>query len=124
MVTTIRERAEALREAARDDTRVKLTDLTRTNTWKTQLKENGVLQLTDRSETTAFIVSKESMDELLDTIADYEAIAETMSVRDIFEARKNHTNIQSGKQLADNALKAFELHKDEFMARARKELGK
>lgn len=66
-----------------------------------------MMRLTDRSDTTAFLVSVPAMNGLLDSIREYEAIIETMSVRDMVERRRNHETMESGERLASAARNSF-----------------
>ena len=112
MTAMIRERAEAMREASKEDSRVTLTDLSRSNAWRGRLSDKGILQLMDRSDTAAFIVSVDAMNELLDSLDDYEEQLETASVRELFEARRNRTESQSGSALAAAAADSFDRRYD------------
>jgi 5'-deoxynucleotidase YfbR-like HD superfamily hydrolase len=112
MTAPIRERAEAMLEASREDSRVSLTDLGRSNAWRRKLSSKGVLQLMDRSDTAAFVVSVDAMNDLLDSLDEYESQLETASVRDMFEARKHRTDIKSGNGLRDAAAASFDARID------------
>lgn len=115
MATQIRERADSLREAAREDSHVSLTDLGRSNAWRRQLSDRGVLQLMDRSDTAGFLLSVDAMNELLDSLKDYEAQIETMSVRDLFDSRRHRLETKTGEALASCAAESFDRRFDDLM---------
>ncbi|WP_146194680.1 hypothetical protein [Bifidobacterium callitrichidarum] len=48
--------------------------------------------------------------------------AEMQDIRRLFRERASHTNIQTGKQLKESALEAFQKNGKQFMEKARAEL--
>ena len=115
MVTAVRARAEAMVEAAKDESKVTLTDLSRSNAWRKQLSKKGILQLMDRSDTAGFIISVDSMKDLLDSLNSYESEIETMEVQGMLEARKDHTDYKTGSELVDAVDAVFDSRYDAVM---------
>ncbi|MDU1289432.1 MAG: hypothetical protein E6965_09590 [Bifidobacterium bifidum] len=105
---TTRARANAFRLTTSQGTRVTLTELGRSNKWRKNLADKGVLELVDRSDTTGFIVSVDAMNDLLDALDRYESEAETLAVQPMFEARKDRIEAKSGIELRDAAMQALE----------------
>lgn len=115
MSISIRDRADAMLEAAQADSKVTLTDLSRSNAWRGKLSDKGVLQLMDRTDTTAFIVSVDAMADLLASLDERDRELETMSVRDMFAARRARTETKNGDALAAAARESFERRGDRLM---------
>lgn len=111
---TTRARAEALQISAQKGARITLTDLSRSNSWRKTLSSKGVLELVDRSDTTAFILSVDAMNDLLQSLNDYEAELETLCVKDLFEARKERTQLHSGLTLQKNAIESFNKRREQL----------
>lgn len=103
-----RTRANAFRLTTQQGSRVTLTELSRSNKWRQNLADNGVLELVDRSDTTGFIVSVNAMNDLLKALDRYESEAETLAVQPMFDARMDRTEVKSGAELRDAAMKALE----------------
>ncbi|MBT1162558.1 hypothetical protein [Bifidobacterium sp. SO1] len=115
MALTVKERADALQVAAQKGSRITLTDLSRGNKWRQELSDKGILELVDRSDTMAFILSADAMKELLDELDRSEAELETLSAQELFDARKNRTTLQSGQALENTAIASFENRKKQLL---------
>ena len=64
----IKERAEALREISTPGSRIGLTELSRSNAWRKALEQRGLLEIVDRADTAGYLVSVDSLNEMLDVI--------------------------------------------------------
>ena len=63
----IKERAEALREISTPGSRIGLTELSRSNAWRKALEQRGLLEIVDRADTAGYLVSVDSLNEMLES---------------------------------------------------------
>lgn len=109
----VRERAEAMREAAASGSRIGLTELSRSNAWRKALEERGVLEIVDRVDPAAYLMSVDAMNELLDTINELEARLEHESLQAMFSSRQDREERwQSGQSLVADAKAYLHEHGD------------
>lgn len=89
--------------------RIGVTELSRnTEKWKKQLKSSGILEVTDRSGTAAYLVSESSIKDLADTIDEQAKTIERLSMEAMFESRTDNGEWESGSELAKSAMSIFE----------------
>ncbi|RSX52237.1 hypothetical protein D2E25_1650 [Bifidobacterium goeldii] len=102
MVSTL-DHAEALRQANEPGGHITLTDLNRSNAWRSQLADNGIVEVMDRNDTAAYLLTPQALYDLVDAVRERDAEIETMSVRAMFEARKHRTDVKTGSELREAA---------------------
>ena len=83
----IKERAEALREISTPGSRIGLTELSRSNAWRKALEQRGLLEIVDRADTAGYLVSVDSLNEMLDVINALESEVERLTIQQMFTAR-------------------------------------
>ena len=103
MVPRVLEKMEALQKASVPHSRISLTELARSTKWRDRLSEQGVLEIMDRTETAAFLLSPEDMDKLLNTVAELEERIEQAETEAFIACRVSRNNWQSGDELAGRA---------------------
>lgn len=106
-------RADALRDRVAKRPRVTMTELARSKAWREELDSSGVVEVTDRGETAAWIVSDDEMQALMEAYTLMEEQSERASLAAMLEARKNDVAV-SGEELKRGALAALEKHLDEW----------
>lgn len=107
------ERADALRERVAPRQRISMTELVRDKSWRDELAANGIVELTDRGETTAWMVSDDEMQALMKAYTLLEERVERSSLAAMIEARKDDHPV-SGEELRQGALKAIDEHLAEW----------
>ena len=80
----IKERAEALREISTPGSRIGLTELSRSNAWRKALEQRGLLEIVDRADTAGYLVSVDSLNEMLDVINALESEVERLTIQQMF----------------------------------------
>ncbi|OZG60536.1 hypothetical protein BLEM_1837 [Bifidobacterium lemurum] len=101
----VKERVEALRDASAAGARIGLTELARSNAWRAKLAEQGALEIVDRVDPTAYLLSVDAMNELLDTINALESELERATLQMMFVADgERERNWESGAELEQGAL--------------------
>lgn len=88
----IKERAEALREISTPGSRIGLTELSRSNAWRKALEQRGLLEIVYRADTAGYLVSVDSLNEMLDVINALESEVERLTIQQMFtpEAIRNN----------------------------------
>lgn len=108
------DRITATVDAARLRNRISLTDVARTSLWKERLKEHGVVEVTDRSDPYAYIVSAEGMAELVGRLEELEDEIERYETARMVRERDHKGKVWlSDGELADSAMRLI----DERMGR-------
>ena len=81
--------------------RIGVTDLSKnTKGWKKELKDKGVLEITDRNDTTGYLISKDKLNELVTELEKQENLIEELTIAMMFDERASSAKWQSGKKLA------------------------
>ncbi len=114
MTPPVLAKMETLRKASSSRSRISLTELARSTKWRDQLAEQGVLEIMDRTETAAFLLSPTDMDTLLDAIAELEAQVEQAEVEALVSCRATRNNWQTGDVLASNASASLKKRRQEL----------
>lgn len=98
----VMEQARAVRETARRSApRVASTDLTRKVTWwKQTLPTAGIIEITDRGDTSAWMLSDTAMQAIVEEHEALEREIEELRVRALFAAREDYTELKTGDELA------------------------
>lgn len=107
------ERATGVSNRAQKSARMSVTDLARGTDWRKRLPEEGIIEVTDRGDTTAWLVSDQDMQALIESLALLEKELEQAQVAAIFATRED-SQPESGEVLRDDALRAFEARKSEL----------
>ena len=82
------ERVADMRNAVNRKPRITMTDMARDTSWKKALPEQGIIEVTERGDTAAWLVSNDYMAALMEEIAELEAAVEYAEVSRIVEARE------------------------------------
>ncbi|NMM98488.1 hypothetical protein [Bifidobacterium olomucense] len=112
----IKERAEALREVATPGSRIGLTELSRSNAWRKTLAERGLLEIVDRTDTAGYLVSVESLNEMLDAINALESEVERFTMQQMFIARGDKEQWKTGADLSQSAQDSLSKRKEKVRA--------
>lgn len=104
-----------MRAASSGQRRISVTDLARGKDWRAELPEVGVMEVTDRGETAAWLLSDADMKALAEGYALLEEELEQAQVSAIFSAREGYHDLRSGSDLKDAARTAFDVRRDELM---------
>lgn len=102
-MTSVKDRAEVMREAAEPGSRIGLTELARSSAWRSMLKKRGLLEIVDRTDTAAYLVSVEAMNEMLDSINALESEIERVTAQQLFVARGEREDWKAGDELERDA---------------------
>ncbi len=116
MSTAVVGRMQTLQAASGSKSRISLTELARSNKWRSALKDRGVLEVVDRTDTAAFLVSQQGMADLLGTIEDLESQLERAEIASMVNARAGRQNWLSGEELASQAWDCLLARKGELEA--------
>lgn len=108
--------ASTIRSSAHPAKRVNVTELARGKAWREQLPECDIMEIVDRGTSAGWLVSKNGMNAILDTIDDLEERLEKASMAAIIDARRDYENWMEGDELAKAALETFAKHGDEMKA--------
>jgi hypothetical protein len=103
MTTKEYNRAENIRKFTSLGHRIGLTDLTRSKGWRDDLTAYDIMEVVDRNDTTAYLVSLEGMRALMDEIDSLEEEIERMQIDMLFAKRQQMNDWSSGKSLATKA---------------------
>ncbi len=114
MQTAVLDRMQTLSRASEEGTRVSLTELARSAGWRKQLKKLGVMEVVDRTETEAFLVSRDGMADLMETIDSLEEQVEQAQIAAMLAARGDRDNWMSGEALADRAWDELVARRESF----------
>ena len=88
--------------------RIGVTELSRSaDNWRRRLASSGVLEVTDRSGTAAYLVSEDSMRSIAEAFAEQEQELEQLSIAAMFDTRGDDGDWLSGDALSDAASEAF-----------------
>ena len=93
------ERVADMRSAVNRKPRISMTDMARDTSWKKTLPEKGIIEITERGDTCAWLVSDESMAALMEELAELEAAVEYYEVQNIVARREADFQPMSGDEL-------------------------
>ena len=111
----IKERAEALREISTPGSRIGLTELSRSNAWRKALEQRGLLEIVDRADTAAICVV-DSLNEMLDVINALESEVERLTIQQMFTARGDKEQWETGSELSQSAQESLKRRKEKIHA--------
>ena len=83
--------------------RLSITSLVRSKDWRDTLDKDGLVEVLDRGDTCAWLVSPEFMDELMDGYSKTQDRLEEESLRTLIETRADNRQPLTGAALADAA---------------------
>ena len=86
--------------AAKAQPRVSVSSLARSKDWKERLSQEGLIEVLDRGDTCAWLVSPESMDALMAGYASYQDELEMASLKAMVDARTPGRMPLSGEALS------------------------
>lgn len=113
---TVKARVSGIRDKIRDDGHVTLTDFARGKGWRVKLSDYDIVELREHGERTAWIVSEDGMEGIVDYISDLEAQLERASIEAMIDSRRGLDNWASGKELAEGAARYFKEHEKALLA--------
>ena len=88
--------------------RIGVTELAKdTNGWRSKLAKSGLMEITDRNCTAAYLISTEGLESIMSQFEEQEAALEELSVAAMFDARANSAKWTSGAKLAKDAKSAL-----------------
>ena len=93
------ERVAEMRNAVNRKPRISMTDMARDTSWKKTLPEQGIIEITERGDTCAWLVSDESMAALMEELAELEAAVEYYEVERIVARREADFRPLAGEEL-------------------------
>ena len=114
--TDIKERAEALREISTPGSRIGLTELSRSNAWRKALEQRGLLEIVDRADAAGYLVSVDSLNEMLDVINALESEVEHLTIQQMFTARGDKEQWETGSELSQSAQESLKRRKEKIHA--------
>ena len=103
MTTKQRDRVDFIRGFVSPDQRISLTELTRSKGWRDDLVNCDIMEVVDRNDTAAYLVSPEGMRALLRTIDLLEEEVERTQIYLLFSSRQQMNDWSSGERLANKA---------------------
>ncbi|WP_080799512.1 hypothetical protein [Arabiibacter massiliensis] len=106
-------RASNVRDLVSGRPRISVTDLSRSKDWRAQLPEAGVMEVTDRGDTAAWLLSDEDMRAILDGYTYLEEELERAQIAAMFKAREGSV-AKSGAELEAAAMDVFAARKKEL----------
>ncbi len=112
----IKERAEALREISTPGSRIGLTELSRSNAWRKALEQRGLLEIVYRADTAGYLVSVDSLNEMLDVINALESEVERLTIQQMFTARGDKEQWETGSELSQSAQESLKRRKEKIHA--------
>lgn len=110
------DKANAVRDGVRSTRRVNVTELARGESWREQLPECDVMEITDRGSKAGWLVSDAGMYAMLDTISYLEERLERASMAAMANARRGYDDWMGGDDLARAALAALDERGGEIKA--------
>lgn len=104
------ERATGVSRRVRRSPRISVTELSRSTDWRKRIPEDGIIEVTDRGDTTAWLVSDDDMQALVEGFTLLEEELERAQVAAIFDTRGDARPV-SGDQLREQVRDIFETRK-------------
>ena len=93
------EMSSAIRSQVVEQQRIGVTELARGTAWRKRLADCKILEVIDRGSTAGWLLSKEGMASLLDTISYFELEAERAQVAYLVETRSSYNDWKAGEDL-------------------------
>ncbi len=106
-------RAARISSCVSRDSRISVTELSRGTDWRKRLPDMGIIEVTDRGDTAAWLVSDEDMQALIKCCRLLEEELERAQIAAIFETRKD-AQPKTGAELKRAAHAAFARRKQEL----------
>lgn len=106
MTPAMAAQVEALRKANNHTPRITVTELARSRKWREDVYEYGVVEISERNEPCAYLLSPDGLSALLGTIDQLEEELERASLRAILETRPEEEAhwVQGGTAEAQRAI--------------------
>lgn len=98
---------ERVRNGFQLDSHITVTQLTRSTTWRTDLEKFVAMQVLDRNQTAAVVITPDAFRAVLDYINMVEEELETTKLEMLLKARENMENWESGEELSRKARESF-----------------
>lgn len=116
--TEVMERLNRLKSASNPSGHITVTELARGKEWRQMLKKAGMMEVTDRGETAAWLVSQKDLEAIVYAVISLEQEVEDLSVAAMFESRAegDSSEWKTGQQLTEDALVCLENEGQDLMA--------
>ncbi|RTE09100.1 hypothetical protein [Paenibacillus whitsoniae] len=98
---------EKVRGGFQLDSQIPVTQLARSTAWKGSLAKFSMLQILDRNQTAAIVLTPEAFRAVLTYIDEIEEELESAQVEMLLKAREGMENWESGEELARKAKQSF-----------------
>jgi hypothetical protein len=98
---------EKVRSGFELDSQITVTQLSRSSTWKEDLKKYSALQILDRNHTAAVILTPDAFRAILKYIDAIEEELESTQLEMLLKAREGMENWESGQELSRKAKESF-----------------
>lgn len=112
------ERFEDLKAKSRRIPRVTYTELARGKEWREELPECGIIEVVDRSETSAWLVTDEYLYGIISLVDELLDEREERQIQDMLAAREGYQDWREGEDLASVAKASLHARLDEMKAAA------
>ncbi|NHM16340.1 hypothetical protein GMI69_06665 [Eggerthellaceae bacterium zg-887] len=109
------ERVENIKRHALHGPRITVTELSRSTDWRSQLPSAGIIEVTDRGDTAAWLLSDQDLRALVDGYVQLEEELEQAQIAELFESREDASPL-SGGALKDAARAVLRTRKDQLAA--------
>ena len=100
--------SECLRTVVREAPRMGVTEFARSKAWRGDIAQHPVLEVLDRNETVAYVVSPQLMGQLLSLASNAEELADNLEAQRLFAERADRDDWRAGDDLAETAAKALD----------------
>ena len=112
------EQFEDLKAKSRKIPRVTYTELARGKEWREELPECGIIEIVDRSETSAWLVTDEYLYGIVSLVDELLDEREERQIQDMLAAREGYQDWREGEELASAAKVSLHARLDEMKAAA------
>ncbi|WP_165045963.1 hypothetical protein [Adlercreutzia sp. ZJ138] len=107
------ERAAKVSNQVSRGSRISVTELSRGTDWRKRLPDTGIIEVTDRGDTAAWLVSDKNMQALVEYYIFLEQELERSQIETIFKTRED-AKLKTGIELKQAAHAAFAKRKQEL----------
>ncbi len=107
MAPELAERVETAWTQSKQSHRIGVSEFTHGRKWRPELIECGVMEIYDRDNTLAWLVSYECMDAIMLRIQELEDMLEESSTRAMIRTRADTAVFKNGPEAAEEAIEFF-----------------
>lgn len=95
--------------------RVGVSEFARSKSWREQLPAVGCFEVVDRGGVVGYMLAPEYARAVSDRLVELEEQAEQAQIAAMFNARRDYTDIKTGKDLAASSLEYFDKNIDALL---------